>query len=66
MISDPYQVIHNMVSRSMVRNPVPLLQDEEQEYLPAPKIQKVMGRGESSKASTSKTNQGGGIVGHGD
>ena len=65
MISDPYQVIHKMVSRSMVRNPLPLLQEEEQEDLPAPKIQKVMGRGEICKASTSKTNQGGGIVGHG-
>ena len=66
MISHPYQVIHKMVSRSMERNPLPLLQEEEQEDLPAPKIQKVMGRGDSSKASTSKTNQGGGIVGDGD
>ena len=66
MIAIPYQEVQKMVSRSMVRNPLPLLQEEEQEYLPAPKIQKVMGRGESSKASTSKTNQGGGIVGHGD
>ena len=65
MISVPYQVVQKMVSRSMVRNPLPLLQEEEQEYLPAPKIQKVMGRGEICKASTSKTNQGGGIVGHG-
>ena len=66
MISVPYQVVQKMVSRSMVRNPLPLLQEEEQEDLLTPKIQKVMGRGDSSKASTSKTNQGGGIVGYGD
>ena len=66
MISVAYQAVQNMVSRTMVRNPLPLFQEEEQEYLPYPKIQKVMGRGDISKASTAKTNQGGGIVGDGD
>ena len=66
MISVPYQVVQKMVSRSMVRNPLPLLQEEEQEDLPAPKIQKVMGRGASSKDSAAKNNLGDGIVGDGD
>ena len=66
MIAIPYQEVQKMVSRSMVRNHLSILQEEEQEDLPALKIQKMMGRGDNSKASTSKTNQGGGIVGYGD